>query len=151
MATANDYPLPAFYFKVEFDSTHGNSDTSWKEVSGISTEMETEPIVEGGSQYVRLLPKSIKHQNLVLKRGIASASSPLVKWCTTALERNFVERIVPSRVNVYLLNGEGNKVCGWAFTNAYPVKWSVEAFNSTKNEVAIESVELCYLSSSRTL
>jgi phage tail-like protein len=151
MATSQDYPLPSFYFRVEFDTKFGGADTSFQDVSGIETEMETESIVEGGSQYVRLLPKSIKHKNLVLKRGIAGLSSPLVRWCTMALERNFVEPIVPSRVNVYLLNGEGNKVCGWAFSNAYPVKWSVGAFNSTKNEVAIETIELCYLSSSRTL
>jgi len=151
MASSDAYPLPAFYFKVVFAATQGNSDTSFQEVSGISSEMETEPIVEGGNQYVRLLPKSLKHSNLVLKRGIADLSSPLVVWCRTVLETNFNLPIVPSLVSVYLLNEEANPVCGWEFTDAYPVKWSVENFNSTKNEVAIESIELCYVSSSRTL
>ncbi|MDP2143464.1 MAG: phage tail protein [Gallionella sp.] len=151
MNDSASYPLPAFYFKVVFASSQGNSDTSFQEVSGISSEMETEPIVEGGNQYTRQLPKALKHSNLVLKRGIADMSSPLVVWCRTVLETNFMEPIVPTLVSVHLLNEEGVPLRGWEFADAYPVKWNVEAFNSTKNEVAIETIELSYMSSSRTL
>lgn len=151
MINPASYPPSAFYFKVTFASTQGNSDTSFQEVSGISSEMETEPIVEGGNQYTRQLPKSLKHSNLVLKRGIADMSSPLVVWCRKVLETNFMEPIVPTLVTVNLLNEEGTPLRGWEFADAYPVKWNVEAFNSTKNEVAIETIELSYMSSSRTL
>ncbi|MFZ3018181.1 MAG: phage tail protein [Gallionella sp.] len=151
MVNSASYPLPAFYFKVVFASSQGNSDTSFQEVSGISSEMETEPIVEGGNQYTRQLPKSLKHSNLVLKRGIADMSSPLVVWCQKVLETNFMEPIVPTLVSVYLLNEEGSPLRGWEFADAYPIKWNVEAFNSTKNDVAIETIELSYMSSSRTL
>lgn len=151
MPVPDPYPLPAFYFRVVFAALQGNSDTSFQEVSGISTEMETEPIVEGGNQYSLLLPKSLKHANLVLKRGIADTNSPLVKWCRAVLETDFTSPIVPSLVSVYLLGEEGNPLCGWAFANAYPVKWNIESFSSTKNEVAIETIELCYVSSSRIL
>lgn len=151
MVSSANYPLPAFYFKVVFASTQGNSDTSFQEVSGISSEMETEPVVEGGNQYTRQLPKSLKHSNLVLKRGIADMSSPLVIWCRKVLETNFMEPIVPTLVSVYLMNEQKVPVRAWTFSDAYPVKWNVEAFNSTKNEVAIETIELSYMSSSRTL
>jgi phage tail-like protein len=150
MASTDAYPLPAFYFKVVFAAL-GNSDTSFQEVSGISSEMETEPIVEGGNQYSLLLPKSLKHANLVLKRGIADVSSPLVAWCRAVLETDFTVPIMPSLVSVHLLGEQGTPLCGWEFANAYPVKWNIESFSSTKNEVAIETIELCYLSSSRTL
>jgi phage tail-like protein len=151
MASADAYPLPAFYFRVVFAAAQGNSDTSFQEVSGISSEMETEPIVEGGNQYALLLPKSLKHANLVLKRGVADLSSPLVAWCRAVLETDFTVPIVPSLVSVYLLGEQGTPLCGWSFSNAYPVKWNIESFNSTKNEVAIETIELCYLSSTRIL
>ncbi|HEX7645088.1 MAG TPA: phage tail protein [Burkholderiaceae bacterium] len=151
MASADTYPLPAFYFRVVFVGLPGNSDTSFQEVSGISTEMETEPIVEGGNQYSLLLPKSLKHANLVLKRGIADVSSPLVQWCRDVLETDFTKAIVPSLVKVNLLGADATPLCGWQFTNAYPVKWNIDGFSSTKNEVAIETIELCYLSSSRIL
>lgn len=146
-----DYPLPAFYFSVAFATTQGNSDTSFQEVSGISSEMETEPVVEGGNQYVRQLPKSLKHQNLVLKRGVADMTSPLVVWCRAVLETNFMVPIVPTVVSVYLMNEMGNKVRGWEFIDAYPVKWSVDAFKSEENKVAIETIELSYLNSRRTI
>lgn len=145
------YPLPAFYFKVAFAATLGMSDTSFQEVSGISTEIETESVMEGGNQYGIKLPKSIKYPNLVLKRGIADMTSPLVIWCTAVMESNFSVPIVPMPVSVYLMNEEQTPVRGWAFANAYPVKWEVESFNSTKNEVAIEKIEMSYTYSTRLL
>lgn len=140
----DDYPLPAFYFKVTFAATLGMSDTSFQEVSGITAEVETEPVVEGGNQYVRQLPKSIKHSNLVLKRGIAAMTSPLVIWCRTVMESNFMLPIVPTPVSVYLMNENRTPVRAWLFADAYPVKWNVDTFISTKNEVAIETIELSY-------
>jgi len=127
------------------------TDTSFQEVSGISSELETEPVVEGGNQYVRQLPKSVKHTNLVLKRGIANMTSPLVIWCRTVMESNFMLPIVPASVNVYLMNEVHIPVRGWLFSEAYPVKWNVDAFNSTKNEVAIETIELSYIYSTRII
>jgi phage tail-like protein len=62
-----------------------------------------------------------------------------------------MEPIVPTLVSVYLMNEQKVPVRAWTFTDAYPVKWNVEAFNSTKNEVARETIELSYMSSSRTL
>jgi len=145
------YPLPAFYFKVVFAATMGNADTSFQEVSGISSEIETESIVEGGNQFVRQLPKSIKHSNLVLKRGVAAMSSPLVVWCRAVMESNFMLPIVPASVSVYLMNENKIPVRAWVFAEAYPVKWNVDSFNSTKNEVAIETVELSYMYSTRLI
>jgi phage tail-like protein len=93
---------------------------------------------------VRQLPKSIKHSNLVLKRGIAAMTSPLVIWCRTVMESNFMLPIVPTPVSVYLMNENRTPVRAWLFADAYPVKWNVDTFNSTKNEVAIETIELSY-------
>jgi hypothetical protein len=38
----------------------------------------------------------------------------------------------------------------WQFNDAYPVKWSVEGFSSTKNDVAIEQIAFAYTYSQRT-
>ncbi len=140
-----EYPLPAFYFKVVFAATAGHSDTSFQEVSGISLEMETEDLLEGGeNRFVHRLPKSIKYPKLVLKRGIAELNSPLVKWCKAVLEGDFIEKITPMTVEVSLMDETGKPVRVWSFVNAFPVSWEVESFNSTKNEIAIEKVELSY-------
>jgi len=144
------YQPPAFYFKVAFAASAGMSDTSFQDVRGIGSEIETEPYVEGGeNRYIHQLPKSVKHPRLVLKRGIASMTSPLVVWCRKTFEGDFAEPIKPMSVLVSLINENKVPVRVWSFSNAYPVNWEVENFNSTKNEVAIEKIELSYNASSR--
>ncbi len=147
-----DYPPAAFFFVVEFSSTLTNGDNSFQEVSGITTEMDLEQVPEGGeNRFVHQLPKGIKHPHLELKRGIASMDSALVEWCKDVLEGDFSAPIVAQTVNVYLLNEEMETLRGWTFENAFPVKWEVEAFNSTKNEVAIEKITLSYTYSQRVV
>ena len=144
------YPPSAFYFKVMFGGTHENTDTSFQEVSGIVSEMEIETVVEGGeNRFVYQLPKGIKHPNLELKRGIAPKDSPLVKWCIAVMEGDFVSAIETQAIRVFLMNENKTPIRGWLFDSAYPVKWEIESFGSTKNEVAIEKIVLNYNYSKR--
>lgn len=146
----SDYPPSAFYFKVEFSSPYGKGDASFQEVSGIGSEIETEDVVEGGeNRYVYRLLKSVKHPKLVLKRGIATMNSPLVKWCKSVMEAGFIAPIEPVLLRVFLLNEDKDPIRAWDFADVYPVKWEVDPFNSTKNEVAIEKIELSYTYSNR--
>lgn len=146
------YPLPAFYFRVSFTSSSiiggadSVSDTSFQEVSGISAEMETEVVNEGGNAFPLKLPKSLKYTPLILKRGMAAKTSDLVAWCHAVLNPNamFYWPIRTMSVLVSLMDDQGNPYHSWTFVNAYPVKWEVDGFNSTKNEVAIEKIELHY-------
>lgn len=149
---SDGYQPAAFHFKVVFSATAGMTDTSFQEVSGIGSEVETEEVVEGGeNRYVYRLPKAVKHPKLVLKRGIAKMSSPLVIWCRSVMEAGFIIPIVPMPILVFLLNENGIPIRAWSFANAYPVNWEVDAFNSTKNEVAIEKIELSYNYSNRII
>lgn len=149
---ADDYPPPAFHFKVVLSATLGLTDTSFQEVTGISSEVDLEEVVEGGeNRYVHRLPKGVKHPKLVLKRGIAKMTSPLVIWCRAVFEGDFLMPIVPMPILVSLLNENRIPVRVWSFANAYPVSWEVEALNSTKNEVAIEKIELSYNYSNRLI
>ena len=57
MLEGGDYPPSAFYFKVVFGATLGMTDTSFQDVSGISTEVTTEDVIEGGeNRFVHKLP-----------------------------------------------------------------------------------------------
>jgi phage tail-like protein len=143
------YPPSAFHFELVFAGTSGE-DASFQEVSGIGSEIDVQEVVEGGeNRFVHRLPKGVKHPLLSLKRGIADIKSPLVKWCKTILEGDFAEPIETREVKVYLLDENQDPLRGWSFTNAYPVKWEIDSFNSTKNEVAIETIDLSYNSSNR--
>lgn len=145
LLSAADYPPSAFYFKVVFSATLGLTDTSFQDVAGIGSEIETEDVLEGGeNRYVHRLPTKVKHPKLVLKRGIAKITSPLVIWCKTVLEADFILPIMPMPILIFLLNEHKIPVRSWSFANAYPVNWEVENLNSTKNEVLIEKIELSY-------
>lgn len=78
-----DINLPvAFQFLVTIEDAHLPQDMAFAEVGGLDVEIEIETVVEGGENtFVHRLPKAAKHSNLVLKRGIADASSGLVRWC----------------------------------------------------------------------
>ena len=140
---ADLWPIPAFHFSVDFGTQ--SSDTAFQEVSGIGSQIETEPLLEGGeNRFTYQLPKSIKNSNLILKRGITGMDSALVKWCKSFFNDDFNQALKPQNLSVHLLDEKGQKLRSWDFTNAYPVNWKVDSFNSTKNEVAIEEIELCY-------
>ena len=148
----DSHPLPAFHFTVAFGPLPLALDSSFQEVGGIGTEMTTETLHEGGeNRYVLKLPTGTKNTNLTLKRGIATLMSPLVLWCKDVLEDGLGSGITTRLVYVFLLDGLRLPVRAWSFDNAYPVKWSVGGFNSSRNEVALETIELAYTSSARQL
>lgn len=145
------YPPPAFYFAVSIGNGSTIDDTAFSEVSGISTEIETEAVVEGGeNRFIYQLPKQVKHGQLELKRGIAIMSSPFAKWCKKTLEGEFATMIELQIIIVKLTGANGQVLRVWQFNDAYPVKWSVDPFGSTKNEVAVEKISLAYSYSQRT-
>lgn len=149
---SGDYPPAAFYFTVSLGPLPLIADSSFREVGGIGPEMDTETVAEGGeNRFVHVLPKSVKHPRLVLKRGIATIVSPLVRWCKGALEGGLAQPIEPKLVHVFLLDESSLPLRAWSFENAYPVKWEVEGFQSMKNEVALEKIELVYAFSKREL
>ncbi|MDC8760332.1 phage tail protein [Janthinobacterium fluminis] len=148
----DDYPPSAFYFKVVLGATLGMTDASFQEVSGMNAELDTETVIEGGeNRYVHTLPTGMKSRSLVLKRGIAPFHSPLVLWCRSVFELDFIVPIVAQPVGVYLMNVHRLPIRAWSFANAYPVKWEVEKFNATSSEVAIENITLSYTYSNRLI
>lgn len=133
-----DFPV-AFYFSVRI----GNDALAFQEVSGISVEMETKTVPEGGeNRLVHQLPVNLKCGPVVLKRAVARADEPFALWCRDVLEGDFSNPIKPKLVFVHLLDRDGAPLRGWGLVQAYPVKWSVDGFSSMRNELAIESVTL---------
>ena len=62
----------------------------------------------------------------------------------SSFESGLAKPIKTKTVWVFLLNEMGIPVMTWSFANAYPVRWEVGSFSSTKNEVAVETIEMCY-------
>lgn len=150
--TTEPWFLPAsFYFKVEFEGKSKIDEVAFKEVKGLSLEVEYENVAEGGvSDYTLMLPKPAKHGNLVLKRAVLPASHSLIKWVKNAMGSSFTQPIVPNNITVRLMKEKDEPLYVWSCTKAYPVKWSIDGFDSEKNALAIETIELAYADLIRT-
>jgi phage tail-like protein len=135
------YPSVGFYFQVMLD----NQAYSFKEVSGISAEITTEEITEGGeNRFKYKVPTGVKYNNLELKRGLVPKSSNLFVWINNALTLGLDKTIKTKALEISLLNEKGNKVMSWSFVNVWPVGWNNSSLNSMNNEILIESISLSY-------
>lgn len=141
-----DYPATGYYYAVRLASAAvTDPDASFKEVSGLSVELAVEELGEGGeNRFKHRLPTGAKYTNLQLKRGLLVASSPFFQWCSTTLQGNLVQAIVPNSIIVVLLDENAAPLKTWSVVNAWPVKWSVSDFNSMEGQVVIETLEIAY-------
>ena len=144
------YPPAGFHFKVEFIGVSGmDSDTEqrFQEVSGLSFEIETEDVKEGGeNRFTYKFPKRVKYPNLVLKRGLLQGTAVL-NWFKSAMSTFFTVVIYdfkPADLLITLMNESGEAVAIWSVVQAYPVKWNTSDFKSTENSVVVETIELVY-------
>jgi phage tail-like protein len=144
MPHPDPYPIPTFHFTAQVDGTDEQS--SFQEAAGIAPEIEAEG---EENRFAHVLPKEKKHTNLVLKRGAVAKDSLLFRWCGPVLQSSVESPIEPKALNVYLLNEQGDRLMGWSFVNAYPVKWEIADFNAITNEANVESIELSYDSFNR--
>ncbi len=138
---SNYYPPVGFSFWVSFEISQDRIDIGFQDVAGISRELQTEDIIEGGeNRYTQKLPLRASYTPLVLKRGLVVKSS-LTEWVKDAIE-NFSIR--PATIIVALLNEKKEPLIAYQFFNAYPLKWSLSNFNAETSSIVIESLELYY-------
>lgn len=139
------YPAVGFYFVVGFNSPNSNVDGKFQEVSGLSNEMGSEMVTEGGeSRFQWQLPTVNKPSNLVLKRGTLTVKSELAIWVQDTLSSGLQEPIKTKSIYVSLLGADGKFMMQWVFLNARPLKWQFSNLDSMKNEILTESIEFAY-------
>ena len=150
------YPPGSFHFKVEWSGVDGikdDTETRFQEVSGLSFEVETETLKEGGeNRFEYKLPKRTKYPNLVLKRGLLQDSA-LIKWFKSALNTYYTVVIYdfkPADLTITLMDETDTAVAIWKVVQAYPLKWSISDFKASDNSVVIETIELAYQYFDRT-
>jgi phage tail-like protein len=139
---AHYYPPVGFYFKVEvLGLPPCDSDVRFTEVSGLSVEMGTEEVAEGGeNRFIQKYPTRTKYPELVLKRGLLH-NSEVWNWIRQCIEDYNIE---PKNIDVKLLNENRDPLMTWHVVGAYPTKWAVTDLNSTANAVVIESLQFFY-------
>ncbi|MDY8138097.1 phage tail protein [Aquimarina sp. 2201CG5-10] len=139
---ATYYPPVGFHFSVEFTGlSTSEKDHQFQSVSGLTVDIETEEITEGGeNRFKHKIPVRTKYPNLVLKRGLL-VDSKVVDWCKKAVENFDFE---PINMIVKLLNEKHEPLLSWNIVHAYPIKWSIADFNAEESKVVIETIELVY-------
>lgn len=139
------YPLDSFSFNVHIEGDSPSTTSAFSEVSGITMEMDTEEITEGGNADFRhRVPKAATFSNLVLKRGIMSKTSPFTIWCMHALDTNLIKPVNSKLLLVQLLNESGDAIAVWKFTDAWPIMWTIANIDGMKGELMVERLEFSY-------
>ncbi len=139
---ATHYPPVLFHFKVEIlGLPPSDQDVRFTEVSGLSVEVETEEIAEGGeNRFLQKYPTRAKYPELVLKRGLL-LNSEVIKWMKASIEDFDIQ---PKNIDIKLLNAEHEPLMTWHVIKAYPTQWVLSDLNATSNSVAIESLQFYY-------
>lgn len=135
------YPPVGFHFRVEIAGFSGDSEIRFTEAGGLSMEVVTEELAEGGeNRFVQKYPTRAKYPDLVLKRGLL-VGSEVIDWIKKCIDDFEVD---PRDITVTLLNEEHEPLMSWNLVNAYPTKWGVSDLNAQNSAVVIESLQIYY-------
>jgi phage tail-like protein len=140
-------PLTVFCFKVliEVDGLD-RAEAYFKSVSGLKYETEVTDYKEGGLNVsTHRLFGSTKWPNLVLKKGFTGP--PLVhllNWRRSWL--NDAPNSVLTRANgeIIQLSSHMDRICSWKFIKGWPCKWEGPEYDASKDELAIETLEIAH-------
>jgi phage tail-like protein len=136
------YPPVGFHFRVEvLGIDPDDNDVRFADVGGLSAEMTTQEIAEGGqNRFLQKFPVRTKYPELVLKRGMF-VSSKITDWIRKSIDDFVIE---PHNIDVMLLNEKHEPLMTWHVINAYPTKWVVSDLSATNNAVVIETLQFFY-------
>lgn len=134
------WPLPKFYFAVEFGSS--DNIVSFQEVSGLDTETQPIEYRHGNSPTFSTIkmPGIVKTSNVTLKKGIFMNDNYFWDWYAR-IKMNTIKR---ETVTIRLLDEVGNPTMTWTLKNAWPTKISGTDLKTDSNEIAIESIEIAH-------
>jgi phage tail-like protein len=133
--------IGALRWYLEID---GITEGVFREVGGLDSETE---VIEhrvtgkGGNLVVHKVPGALKWSNITLKRGVTD-DRKLHDWR---------KKIEDGQVEANRKNGtitcyapDGTAVAKYTFVKAWPCKWKGPGLDASKNELAIEEMELAH-------
>ncbi|MGH3022772.1 MAG: phage tail protein [Gaiellaceae bacterium] len=131
-------PYKSYSFLVEID---GIASAAFKSVSGLAAEAEVIEYREGSDvlSSSRKLPGRVRYPNVTLRRGLTT-SRDLWDWWQTVVDGGVERR----NVVVILLDDSRTPVLRWLLRNAWIARIEASELDASKNEIAIETVELAH-------
>lgn len=151
---AREEAFPAHHFEVEIAGIRYN----FRSVTGLKSERTVVELDEGGfNNTTRKLMGNTKHPNLVLKHGFLRTDSELYRLrqkfqldipgpdtgkTTDQLKRGWN---TPNRFSGTIsVFAPGGRIAKYGFAKAWIVKWEGPDADASKNEVAVESIEIAH-------
>src|SRR5882724_8240135 len=133
------WPLPKFYFSVEFGI---GFIANFQEVSGLETETQPIEYRHGDNPIFSpiKMPGLGRIGNVTMRKGIFVNDNKFFTWFNE-IKLNTIKR---QTVIVKLLDETGSPKMTWTLNNAWPTKVTGTDLKSEGNEVAIESIEIAY-------
>ncbi|MFD9276191.1 phage tail protein [Streptomyces mirabilis] len=138
-----DDPYGAYNFLVEVIgiAPDGHDVTaSFTEVTGLTVDIQPIEYRDGNAKKPHVTKQQglAKMSNLVLKRGITGHPE---FWNWVKLSMN--GRTERAEGAITLLDENLSAVMRWNFRRGWPVKYTGPSLGATKNEIAMETLELC--------
>ena len=131
-------PYSGYNFWVEWD---GIVHAGFQECSGLTATRNVSDYREGTDKSLgkRKLPGLNDYGNITLKRGITD-NQEMWEWHKT-LQNGETKRL---NLSIILADDKGEEKIRWNLENCWPTSWNAPDFNSTSDEVAIETLELVH-------
>jgi|1186.fasta_scaffold90085_2 phage tail-like protein len=105
--------------------------------SGLELSFDVYEYHEGGNNdYLHRLPGTLRYPNLVLSRGLTNEDA-LLKWF-------WATQTQAERKQVTLTLSYADVTRTWTFGDAFPVRWTGPAMDSSAPDVATETLEIAH-------
>lgn len=141
-----EYPLTGYHFFVE---VQGKLMGAFREASGLTSESEKiEEKTSGpkGEQYTISQPGRTKYPDIVLKRGLTKDMA-MWEWRKEIEDGKFSS--ARKNGSIVLYAQDHSEVARWNFEMAWPLKVEGPGLNAGNNEVAVESLTLSVVKTTR--
>jgi phage tail-like protein len=119
----------------------------FNEVSGLSVEIDTDKVREGGQNgYVHELPGRMEWPHITFKRGLTQSDN-LFHWFEKMSGENFAgqrNKVERSTGAISIVDHLGLRLRSWNLRDVMPVKWSGPALSTSSNEMLMEELEIAH-------
>lgn len=138
-ATGTNWPLPKFYFRVDWGTT---TNIPFQEISGLAIASEPMKYRKGTSPVFSKVSMTgmVKSNAVTLKKGVFTKDDAFWDWFLQILG-NTIER---QNVVIKLMDESGNPTMTWTLLNAWPSKITTTDLKSDGSEVAVETIEIAH-------
>jgi|TARA_B110000046_G_scaffold185530_1_gene227566 phage tail-like protein len=136
----SNWPMPSFYFQVQIDEFPDA--LGFQKVTGLEAKTNFVSYSHGNSlqPYDYNIPGRTVFSDVTLEKGIFSGDTDLFQWW----KNNLIEA-KPSKVQIFLLNEDGDSEMSWVLDNAIPVQITFGELDSQKKGgPAIEKLVMKY-------